>query len=220
MRALFASAVALVAAAVLAPAAGAVPLVLTNGTNLVQVDTNSLPTPSAPVAVTGLQPGEKLVGIHQRPSTGQLYGVGDTSRVYVIDPTTAAASAVASPFTPVLAGTSFGTDFNPVVDLMRQVSNDEQNLRLNPISGAVASIDTNLSPAADMVAAAYTNNVAGATTTTLYDLDYFSNKLWHQGGVDGMPSPNGGTLTEVGPTGITFQFESVGFDIGADGVAL
>jgi hypothetical protein len=44
--------------------------------------TNQLPNL---VPITGLQPSESIVGIDFRPATGQLFGVGSTSRLYVID---------------------------------------------------------------------------------------------------------------------------------------
>ena len=53
-----------------------------------------------------------------------------------------------------------------------------------------------------MVAAAYTGSVAGATKTTLYVIDAAGNTLARQGGVDGMPSPNAGVLTAIGPLGV------------------
>src|SRR6185369_13708070 len=55
------------------------------------------------------------------------------------------------------------------------------------------------------VGAAYTNNFAGATTTTLYDIDTFTDSLVRQGGVNvppGTPSPNSGQLFTVGPLGV------------------
>src|SRR5689334_7779367 len=33
-----------------------------------------------------LQPGETIVGIDLRPATGQVYAVGSTNRLYVLDP--------------------------------------------------------------------------------------------------------------------------------------
>lgn len=45
-------------------------------------------TPSAvtsQVTISGLQTGENILGIDFRPATGQLYGIGSTSRLYVID---------------------------------------------------------------------------------------------------------------------------------------
>src|SRR5262249_17417306 len=38
--------------------------------------------------ITGLQGGETIRGIDTRPTTGQLYALGSTSRLYTIDPAT------------------------------------------------------------------------------------------------------------------------------------
>jgi hypothetical protein len=208
----------------MAPAAGAVPLVVTDGSALVRVDTNDLPSPSAPTPVTGLRTGETLVGIDQRPATGELYGVGSTGSVYVLDPVSATATQVGAggAFTP--NGTAFGTDINPVADRIRVVSDAEQNLRLDPNDGSLTggSADTSLTPAGNVVAAAYTNNFAGATSTTLYDIDSVSGHLVRQGSVGGSPqSPNTGVLTDVGSLGPAPPLNpAIGFDIGADSVTL
>ena len=56
--------------------------------------------------ITGLSAGVKIMAIDFRPATGQLYGVGNDSRIYVINPKTGAARAIgAGPFTPAIAGT-------------------------------------------------------------------------------------------------------------------
>jgi hypothetical protein len=65
------------------------------------------------------------------------------------------------------------------VDRIRVVSDVDQNLRLNPDTGAVIvdtplaykSGDPNFGKNANVVHAAYTNSFKGATTTTLYVLD-------------------------------------------------
>jgi hypothetical protein len=158
------------------------------------------------VGITGLQPAELILGIDFRPQTGRLYAIGSTSRLYIIDVTTGAATAVGSPFIPALSGTSFGMDFNPTVDRIRVVSDAEQNLRLNPNTGAVVGVDPNLNPAGNVVANAYTNNFAGATATTLYDIDSVSDMLLIQN------PPNNGTLNPVGSLGIDVG-PAVGFDI-------
>ena len=62
---------------------------LTTGNQLVTFDTDTPGTASSPVAVTGLQSGESLVGIDFRPNGGQLYGLGNSAQLYTIDPTTA-----------------------------------------------------------------------------------------------------------------------------------
>jgi len=157
--------------------------------------------------ITGLQPGEVIVGIDIRPADGLIYGVGSTSRLYTINPTTGAASAVGAPGAFTLNGTSFGVDFNPTVDRLRVVSDADQNLRLNPNTGALAAVDPALNPGnPNVVGGAYTNNFAGATTTTLYDIDSVTDTLYTQ-----VPA-NNGTLNPVGPLGVDTS-ALVGFDI-------
>ncbi len=90
--------------------------------------------------ITGLTPGDQLVGIDFRPATGQLYGLSTpgggpgSAQLYIIATETAVATQVGAP-NAVLGGTSFGFDFNPVPDRIRVVSNAGENLRLNPNDG-------------------------------------------------------------------------------------
>ena len=161
------------------------------------------------VPITGLQPGETILAIDFRPATGQLYGLGSTSRLYVLNPQTGAARPIgATPFSPALSGAVAGFDFNPTVDRLRVVTADGQNLRLNPETGAVAATDGPINGVAGarVTAVAYTNNVAGAATTTLYDIDVTTQKLYKQ-----LP-PNNGTLVEVGDLKLKVTGEG-GFDI-------
>jgi uncharacterized protein (TIGR03437 family) len=181
--------------------------------------------------ITGLQTGEGILGIDFRPRTGQLFAVSNQSRVYTINPATAAAMQVGTaPFTPGVAGTSYGVDFNPVPDRIRFVSDQEQNLRLNPDTGATAATDTNLVYATgdanagqnpNVVAAAYTNSFSGATTTSLYVIDSNRDILALQGSAGGAPvSPNTGQLFTVGALGVDTG-DQVGFDIASpSGLAL
>ncbi len=159
--------------------------------------------------ITGLQTGEVVLGMDMRPATGQLYILGSSNRLYTINMSSGAATPVGlSPFSQSLNGSFFGFDFNPTVDRIRIVSNKGQNLRVHPVTGAVAFVDGGLNPGTPEIdAAAYTNNFAGATTTTLYVLDYKTDKLFTQA------PPNDGKLNLVGSTGIDI-FRSTGFDIG------
>jgi hypothetical protein len=164
-----------------------------------------------------------VLGIDFRPSTGELYAVGSTSRVYRLNTATAAATQVGTAaFTPALTGTEFGVDFNPVVDRIRVVSNTGQNLRLNPDTGALAGLDTSLTNggADTAVGAAYTNNVDGATSTSLYTINAAADRLGLLGSLNGTPtSPNSGIVTTVGPLGVDTS-DVVGFDISSlDGAA-
>ncbi|WP_345269072.1 DUF4394 domain-containing protein [Nibrella viscosa] len=170
------------------------------------------------VTITGLQTGEQIKGIDFRPRNGKLYGLGSTSRIYVINPETGVATmAGTGPFTPMLTGNVAGFDFNPTVDRIRIVTDQGQNLRVNPDNGMVVmnGVDgmINGQAGARISAVAYTNNMDGAMTTTLYDIDISSQKLFKQ-----MP-PNNGTLVEVGSLGLKVVGEG-GFDISPSGVPL
>jgi hypothetical protein len=162
--------------------------------------------------ITGLQSGENILGIDFRPATGQLYALGSTGRLYIINKTNASATLVA-PLSVALNGTDFGFDFNPVPDRLRIVSNTGQNLRVNPNDGSTI-VDGTLNPGTPSVTAAgYTNNFAGATSTTLYVIDTNTDQLLIQN------PPNNGTLNPVGSLGVDASSAN-GFDIFAgDGIA-
>jgi hypothetical protein len=168
------------------------------------------------VPIQGLQPNEVILALDVRSATGQLYGLGSLNRIYVIHPVSGNARALGSgPFSPPLAGTSFGFDINPEVDRIRVVSDGRQNMRINPEDGAVTAQDNQLAyPDGDsgfginpsVGAAAYTNEEA----PRLLDIDSARDVLVHQ-------SPaNDGRLNTIGPLGTDIQ-EPVGFDIAADG---
>jgi hypothetical protein len=174
-----------------------------------------------------------LIGLDYRPRGGNLFAQGSQGSVYVLDPPAAfpgnwAATRVAAPnFNPFTGTpTSFGFDFNPTVDRIRTVNNDTttNNFRFNPNSGQQVDFDTvaagvqpdgslQFAPAdvnaGDVPAvggAAYTNNIDGATTTTLYDIETGNDILATQN------PPNNGTLNTVGSLGVPTT-AVVGFDI-------
>lgn len=186
------------------------------GTNqLVRFDSASPNNVTTIGTISGLQAGENILGIDFRPSNGQLYALGSTSRIYIINTANGSASPVSStPFSPALSGTSFGVDFNPVPDAIRIVSNTGQNLRINPNTGqsSTPTGDTSLTPGPPNVTAAlYVNNFAGATVTTLFGIDTTQNTLVRIGGPDGNPSPNGGVVTAIGLLGVD-PSDATGFD--------
>lgn len=184
---------------------------LTSNNELVKFTTGRPLRELGEMQITNLQTGEKILAIDFRPATGQLYGVSNQSRIYIINHISGRATAVGTgPFTPALSGTRVGFDFNPTVDRIRLVTDAQQNLRLHPETGAVVATDGNINPGnPQVVAVAYTNNFAGAATTTLYDIDVASNKLYKQN------PPNNGTLELVGSLGVEASGEG-GFDISPD----
>jgi Domain of unknown function (DUF4394) len=183
-------ALALLMLASAAPASAATIVTLTPEDELVRFNEASPGYPSAPVAITGLQGAEDVLGIDFRPATGQLYGVASSGQVYVIDPATGAATAVGTPgFTP--NGITFGVDFDPTADRLRVVSNNEQHVVIHPGTGAVERELTN--PAdSDIGGLAYG---AGA----LYGIDYNALQLFRMDGGSGVLTPVGPLTANPGP---------------------
>jgi hypothetical protein len=212
---------ALLAAATLAPAAhgqgGPDMVALTTGNALVRFNGASPASAGAPVAITGLQAGESIVGIDARPANGRLYALGSTGRLYTLDPATGAATQSGAAALS-LNGSVFGVDFNPVPDRLRIVSDADQNLRVNVetaeavVDGTLAYAGTDANAGADpkVVAAGYTNSVAGAQSTTLYVIDADLDVLATQS------PPNEGVLNTVGPLGVDAS-DLTAFDIAPDG---
>jgi len=183
--------------------------------------------------VTGLPPGEVLLGIDFRARNDTLYALGSSGRLYTLDHETGAASAVGAPLAVALQGREFGFDFNPTVDRIRVVGDQGQNLRLHPDTGAVVDAsadlpgvqidgalafapgDVNAGKAPQVSAAAYSYNKADPKLTTNYAIDAASGTLVTQGSREGVQpavSPNSGRLFTVGPLGAG-AFDSASFDI-------
>ena len=230
---------------------------LVENNNLVIFDSASPSTILSALPITGITGGDTILGIDFRPATGQLYGFGHLGapgvRLYIIDPVTGAATLVrelaADPADPTdpyadVVGTDFGVDFNPVPDRIRVVTDTGQNLRVNPVTAEVftdallafAAGDPNAGQTPKVVDAAYSNNVANATSTTLYGLEGIDPDLRcqktqtdgtvvkalclvRQGGADGAaPSPNSGQLFTLGPFGKE-GIKAKGFDMSPSGTA-
>jgi hypothetical protein len=173
------------------------------------------------VAIQGMMPNETIVGLDARPANGQIYGVGSFGHLYTLNMTTGQATQVGSgSFTPALNGSQFGTDWNPVTDQLRIMSNARQNLVVTPTGTVTAQ--TNVAPEAsdegansapNIVHLAYNNNTSGATTTTLYGIDTGRDRLVT------FPNPSNGQFMTVGALGFDAT-ELGGFDIsGATGTA-
>jgi hypothetical protein len=163
------------------------------------------------VPITGLRPDESIKAIDFRPRDHQLYGYGDSRRIYRIHPLTGEAETISAAPMALAPSSSqeFGFDFDPVVDEIRFIGSN-LNFRVNPVNGEV--IDANPGtpgvqghliplPIGNYVAAAYTDNYKGATGTTLYVIAANTDRLGRLGGVGGTPSPNNGSVTDIGPLG-------------------
>ena len=119
-------------------------------------------------------------------------------------------------------GDRYGIDFNPTVDRVRVVNDGDENLRLNPNTGALFD-DTNLNPPGEKVTSVAYDRVDSPPipgNTTLFGISLSSSSLVTIGGVNGAPSANGGALMNPKPLGLTLALNSVpGFDISPSGIA-
>jgi hypothetical protein len=183
------------------------------------------------VGIDGRPASGQLMGIG-------VDATADTATMYLLDPQTGAATIIGAASqiafvdaigNPVdFPNASWGFDFNPTVDRMRVISSATGlNFRVNPNTGA--PVDGDLGGAAGSVAgvnpdssingavgvgisgAAYTNNVFGATVTTLYTLDSLGDRLFIQNPANAGTQTSPLTLTLHGSP---FDFDTVaGFDI-------
>lgn len=197
------------------------------------------PSKSSAKAITGIPAGAKIVGIDERPKTGQLYAVvknADSSgSAYIVVPGTGVATkafdltaisgAVPGDTGPkLLDGNRFGVDFNPSADALRITSDTGQNLRALPsdrVALAVARVAGNTftdltlnyagTTATGIDASAYTNNVATTGgATALYNVDAALSQLTLQN------PPNNGTQTLPVPLALDGRPVS-GLDIATNG---
>ncbi len=184
------------------------------------------------VPLTGLLPGEGILGIDHRVARGELFALSTRGRLLRIN-------ADSGFITPISAGAklpqarTFGFDFNPTVDRIRVVSDRGDNFRLHPDTGAevdgqpdvegvqpdsllrYANGDEQAGNAPRVVAAAYTYNKDDEKLTTNYAIDARSAQLVVQGSLEGavpVVSPNTGLLSTVGPLRV-HDFDHASFDI-------
>ena len=130
--------------------------------------------------------GGNLIGIDFRPSDGKLYGLTDRGGLYTIDVSSRSfgATTKVSNVNPRFTG-GFGAlvDFNPVLDALRIIGSNDQNIAVvngNTSLGTTA-VQTSLSYAQgdvnfgknpEVIGGAYNNNYVGATTTLFYMVDH------------------------------------------------
>lgn len=221
------------AAALVAPAAAQAELIygitvpgVAAPSNLVSFDSANPAAVSTVAALSGLNAGHTIRGIDFRPSNGLLYAVSTAdanpaeAQLYTVDLATAAASAVGS--TIAIAGNTSGrvsVDFNPVPNALRVVTGSGQSYRFNANTGVLIAQDTSILDGADtplISGVAYNNNLPGVTQTTLYAYDFVTDTFGTIGGVNGVPSPNGGVFNAIGPSGIVTGDAGAGFDISSE----
>ena len=85
--------------------------------------------------ITGMHPGEQVVGLDFRPANRKLYALGSAGQLYLIDPATAIAEPVGPGRLRTLASDDVGFDFDPQADRIRLVTGGGHNLRIDPDTG-------------------------------------------------------------------------------------
>lgn len=188
---------------------------ITSQNALVSFDSSRPDLIRSSLAISGLKAGESILAIDSRVATGQVYGLGSTGRVYTLDPNSGAASLVgAGPIPSPLSGTNFNIDFNGGGSTLRITSNTGQDLRFD-VDTNVLTIDPALvySPSdpgsgmnAQIVGAAYNNNLPNSTATTLFEIDAARDALVTQ-----EISYNSAHAEQT--TGQLHTFASLGFNV-------
>jgi hypothetical protein len=193
---------------------GATVAALQDGKTIVWIDTDHKKV----VGSVPLAGGATLVGFDVRPADGKLYGVTPDGAIVTVDPKTGMWERVSQLSEMLPASLAIAVDFNPVADRLRIITANGMSLRVNVQDGK-ATVDGSLKyvdgdqrsgKLPTVTAAAYTNSVAGAKETALYDLDTAANSLVRQA------PPNDGILTTVGALGFKLDGPAA-FDIWSDG---
>lgn len=184
--------------------------------------------------LSGLAPGERVLGMDYRVARGVLHALGSSGRIYTVHTGTGVLTPLGTaPFALPLQGQAHGFDFNPAADRIRIVGDGGQNLRAHPDTGALVDAapdqpglqpdgplrydgsDRHAGRAPRIEGAAYTYNKDNDKLTTNYAIDAGLGTLVTQGSVEGRTpavSPNTGLLFTVGSLGLG-PVRQVSFDI-------
>ncbi len=188
---------------------------LTSANGLIRFDSA---TPGTMIFLgTITQPG--IVDIDFYPVNGVLYGMTSNGSTYSINIVNAASTFLFAPLTALANITDF--DFNPSADRLRLFGDVDRNYRMVPdvntgspgTPGTVTDDGTFSNTAFQLVGSAYTNNVDGAASTTLYSIDTATDAL-----IIHSVGPAFSTVAAVGPLNLAVAI-AVGFDIDSNGVA-
>jgi Domain of unknown function (DUF4394)/PEP-CTERM motif len=193
---------------------------ITSANEIARIDTANVAT-AARVAITGLDAGDRFVGIDLRPSDNKVYGVTLSNRIYTLDSLSGAASFVANLSSAVVVPTlGYGIDFNPLADFagatsLRLTSSAGNNFAVNAGSGVVGNAAGNIG--AGFSAVAYSNAAILPTmappSTALYYINSATDTLSMAPAAFNAP-----TITAIGALGVDV-LNANGFELLADGSA-
>lgn len=214
-RNIFGYAIALSALAFGAAPAGAATIVaLTPKNELVWFDTDKRVS-SKPVEIKGIT--GKVIGIDVRPMDKKLYAVTDKGTILTVDPKTGETTPMSVLAKPFDHGGQASVDFNPQADRLRLIGVNGTSFRVNVVTGEVAvdgslkfdPKDANATKKPGVTAVAYTNAMANARGTELFDLDTANGVMALQS------PPNDGIMQTRGKLSVDFS-KWAAFDIMLD----
>src|SRR5688572_28805562 len=166
--------------------------------------TGSPPQLVSEVELKGMSAGETMVAIDIRPSTKQLFGVSDQDIIYTINATDGTVTKISQePFKPSLEGTTIGMDFNSATDKLSLLSDAQQHLILDPVSGQVVGSG---------LPSKFPTNGTAIVVNTIYNIDVAEGRLTKQ-------DMSTGSSAIVGSTRIRMNGEG-GFDVNQKGTAM
>ncbi|HUS25054.1 MAG TPA: DUF4394 domain-containing protein [Candidatus Binatia bacterium] len=178
--------------------------------------------------VTGLAADELIVAMDVRPSTNDIYALSTASKLYTIDPITAAATLKAT-VTPAIdaANLILGFDFNPITEKIRviggvadRIEGDSVDVEVDPTTGVATSLGLAQQLPFKIANVAFSGNVPGGDDATLwYGIDSQNNRLFTiDPETTSSPFTSPGQLTFVTQLGFD-PTERGGFEIIGDGAA-
>lgn len=196
-------------------------LALDNANRLITFSSSNPAVVTDTLQVSGLFPGETILGIDIRPADAQLYAITSQSNLYIVNQATGGATLVNTllSLTPPVSSTTVGFDVDPTADVFRVLGSDGQNLRINPATLGVTADptltylpgDAGAGVTPQVAAAAYTNSTSPPPSSTLlYAIDA------GRGTLVTAPNPSDGKLQTVGTLGVTTT-TNAGLDIAGVG---
>ncbi|MCR2747198.1 DUF4394 domain-containing protein [Limnobacter parvus] len=197
-------------------------LLITDDNRLIGFNRTAPATILKNAALTGFVDAntEEVVGMDLRPRNSTVYvltkqDMTNTGRLYTLNEDTNTLTLVGTNLGVALSGASFGVDFNAQVDGLRVISDQGQNLVVNPTAGTATAFTALSGSSVDGDAAAYTNSFDGTLNVRMFNIDAARNKLVRQG--TAARAFNAGVTEDVAslvtlPMGATIESD-VAFDI-------
>ena len=193
---------------------------LTSSNEIARFDTANIGAATR-TAITGLDAGDRFVGIDLRPGDNRIYGITLSNRLYTVNEFTGATSFVAALSASIVNPTlGYGIDFNPVADFsgaasLRFVSSAGGTFAINANTGVVGNTANTIASGFSGVAYSNSNPLPGSApiSTSLYYIDSTNDTLSVATTAFNTP-----TITTVGSLGVDV-LRANGFEILGNGQA-